>query len=635
MRTRSIRWVFVLALLGAGPLAAAPTADFETTLRAADRARSADVGTFQTLLAELDARRSEADRLQREKLRYLQAYSLLAYGRNAAGAIDEASALFAATDSTDLKFRAGSLVVNSHAMTRNFGEGLRYLDQTLPLRFRVVDKDIRHDGINTAAILYNQLGQYRLGLHHAEETLSDAPNPRARCFAGHLRVEAQYHLGTLPAGDASILSVIEQCRALREVIVTNLVRGTMARRWSDEGRSAEAIALLRASIPEAESTGYAWLIGQMNSLLGELLLKQGDIQGAQQHAQAAVAQSAGIASSLPLVMAYRTLYEIAERRRDPVGALSYYRSYAEADKAYLNDVKARELAYQIARQENAQKTQQIELLDRQNQVLMLQQRLDKQDAANNQLTIALLVLAIGSIGFWAYRTKRVQVSLRRMADTDMLTGASNRRHFNHGAAQTLGRCERDAESAALIMFDLDHFKAINDSFGHDAGDWVLQQVAATCQQFRRSVDRFGRLGGEEFAFLLHGCDKAAAVRLAEDCRVRLAAIDTRSTGHQFRITASFGVTSTVESGYELARLLAHADRMLYRAKGDGRNRVAAFAPAHQDARQAPAELHVVEAVAPADAAPASPPASQPLHGRVAAPTLTLVDSHVDRVGTSG
>ena len=631
MAAHLARWVFALALLAATGAAGASQADFEHTLRQADRVRSADPVRFRGLIDQLQDRRGEADARQRDQLRYLQAYALLVYGRNVEGAISEATALFATTQSTDLKFRAGSLVVNSHAVTRNFGEGLRFLDQTLPLRFRVVDKDIRHDGINTAAILYNQLGQYRLGLHHAEETLADAPNPRARCFANHLRIEAQYHLGTLPEGDAPIQAAIAQCARINEVITTNFVRATLARRWADDGRGPEAIALLKAHLPEVERTGYSRMIGEMNSLLGELMLKQGDIQGAQQHAQAAVAHSAGIASSLPLVMAYRTLYEIAERRRDPVGALSYYRSYAEADKAYLNDVKARELAYQIARQENAQKTQQIELLDRQNQVLMLQQRLDKQDAANNQLTIALLVLAIGSVGFWAYRTKRVQVSLRRMADTDMLTGASNRRHFSNGAAQLLARCERDGETAALIMFDLDHFKNINDGFGHDAGDWVLQQVAATCQQFRRSIDRFGRLGGEEFAFLLYGCDKAAAVRLAEDCRVRLAAIDTRATGHHFRVTASFGVTSTVESGYELARLLAHADRMLYCAKGDGRNRVAAFVQARHEARQAPADLQVVEAAVLAEAAPLA----QMAQGRTSTPTLTLVDTHADRAGTSG
>ncbi len=127
------------------------------------------------------------------------------------------------------------------------------------------------------------------------------------------------------------------------------------------------------------------------------------------------------------------------------------------------------------------------------------------------------------------------------------------------------------------MFDLDGFKTINDAYGHDAGDWVLQRVASTCAGLCRRIDRFGRVGGEEFAILLHGCELDAALRVAEDCRVRLALIDTRETGHAFPVSASFGVTTAALSGYSLSSLMSHADLMLYRAKREGRNTVRAYA----------------------------------------------------------
>jgi diguanylate cyclase (GGDEF)-like protein len=135
---------------------------------------------------------------------------------------------------------------------------------------------------------------------------------------------------------------------------------------------------------------------------------------------------------------------------------------------------------------------------------------------------------------------------------------------------------RAGESAALVMFDLDHFKAINDTYGHGAGDWVLKQVGKTCSAHCRKVDYLGRIGGEEFAVLLRGLDLATAARLAEDCRSQLAQIDTRECGYSFVVTASFGVSSTAQSGYDLSRLLSHADQMLYRAKNEGRNRVCAY-----------------------------------------------------------
>ena len=126
------------------------------------------------------------------------------------------------------------------------------------------------------------------------------------------------------------------------------------------------------------------------------------------------------------------------------------------------------------------------------------------------------------------------------------------------------------------MFDLDHFKSINDRFGHDTGDWVLKQVADACRTVCRRIDHIGRIGGEEFAILLSRCDLRDATRAAEDCRMRVASIDTRSSGHKFLVTASFGVTASPLSGYDLAKLLSHADKMLYRAKREGRNRVCTF-----------------------------------------------------------
>lgn len=283
-----------------------------------------------------------------------------------------------------------------------------------------------------------------------------------------------------------------------------------------------------------------------------------------------------IASSLPLVVAYRTLYEVAELRGDVAGALVQYRNFAEADKAYLNDVKARELAYQIVRQETFLKNQQISLLDKQNQVLQLQSKLDQKSAQNTRLIVMLLVLLVASIGYWAYKIKRVQLSLKQMAETDALTGVCNRHHFTLQAERALAQCARAGEEVSLIMFDLDHFKLVNDRYGHQTGDWVLKEVADACKNFCRRIDVLGRLGGEEFAILMYGCDLRGATRVAEDCRVRLAQIDTRETGHTFAVTASFGVTSSALSGYSLAKLLSHADKMLYRAKHMGRNRVCMF-----------------------------------------------------------
>ena len=128
------------------------------------------------------------------------------------------------------------------------------------------------------------------------------------------------------------------------------------------------------------------------------------------------------------------------------------------------------------------------------------------------------------------------------------------------------------------MFDLDEFKAINDMHGHAMGDWVLQQVASVGAGTCRKNDLFGRLGGEEFAFLLIGADVAAGLHLARECRERISAIDTGSTGAKFRVTASFGVAASANVGYNFHALLARADEAMYRSKREGRDRISLHTP---------------------------------------------------------
>ncbi len=556
--------------------AAGASASFEQRLLEANGLRSSNPQRFAILLDKLESASQQATPVQRQGLQYLRAYQSVVYRNQVDVGIAQAKALYTQTTDTDLKFRTGSLLANSYALNRNFTEGLRYLNQTLPMRHRVRDRNVRHDGIDSAAVLYNQMGQYKLGLKYAQETLADDPNPRARCLAGLFQAESQHYLDMLPADDAPIHRDIERCIAAGEPMAANFIRVVLVQKWAARGETDMAIELLEQHLAEVDAIGYHFLIAQVRSLLAELKLGKGDLDAAKAHAEGTTALSRQVASSLSLVTAYKVLHEVANRRGDLVAALELYRRYAEADKAHLSDVKARELAYEIVRHETLQKTQQIELLKGENQLLQLQQRIDQQGAQNTRLLMLLLGLLVAGISYWAYKVKSVQMSLRRFAETDSLTGISNRHHFTQQSGKALAQSAQSGEACALVMFDLDHFKTINDSYGHDTGDWVLQQVAKTCKGLCRRIDYFGRLGGEEFAVLLQGIDLQAATRLAEDCRVRLAQIDTRESGYAFVVTASFGVTATALSGYTLAKLLSDADQMLYRAKRSGRNRVLAF-----------------------------------------------------------
>jgi len=546
----------------------------EAQLAQAEAVRSSDPPKFKLLLAQLNKDLDSATPAQRQQVAYLNAYAEAYAGNfNESGRL--AARLIAETSDMDLKFRAGMLIINSYALNGKFNEGLRQLDRTLAIFDRVKSNELRQQGLLVAATLYNQLGQYQLGKRYAELVPPNSVEPRTVCFAAYQRFDALLHLDALPSDDGSLLQAIDQCRSQNEVMMANLVRSTLAQKWIKQGKSEQALQLLQSNLGEVLATHYPRLIVEIRALIAQLDFDRGDFAAAEQNA-AAAARTAPDLASPPLVSAYRTLYLIAERRGDFKNALGYYRHYADAEKGYLNEVKTRELAYQIVRAENQQKNQQIQLLNRQNNLLQLQQRVEQQKAETSRLAMLFLAILTLLVGLWAYRTKRVQVSMRRMAETDSLTGICNRHHFTALAEQTLVQCARNGKHVALIMLDLDHFKSINDSYGHVTGDWVLKQVAQVGRDLCRSVDHFGRLGGEEFAILLDGCDLKAATRVAEDLRVRIGRIRSEESGFNFRTTASFGVTCSMMAAYDLDKLLSQADQMLYRAKREGRDRVVAF-----------------------------------------------------------
>jgi diguanylate cyclase (GGDEF)-like protein len=165
--------------------------------------------------------------------------------------------------------------------------------------------------------------------------------------------------------------------------------------------------------------------------------------------------------------------------------------------------------------------------------------------------------------------------LERLAQTDPLTGLFNRRHFwAHGTAE-IARISRYVRPLSVLSLDLDHFKQVNDRYGHAAGDEALRWLAKVLLSSLRQSDLVARLGGEEFAVLLPETLLENAVHLAERIREALAATPVIAGDKTFFITASIGVSNTTDAKTTLDALLVRADAALYQAKEGGRNRTVA------------------------------------------------------------
>jgi diguanylate cyclase (GGDEF)-like protein len=163
----------------------------------------------------------------------------------------------------------------------------------------------------------------------------------------------------------------------------------------------------------------------------------------------------------------------------------------------------------------------------------------------------------------------------KRARTDALTGLWNRMHFGEQMTRVLAEADRYGHPVSLVLIDLDHFKKINDTWGHEAGDTVLRTVARTLQDALRSVDICVRYGGEEIALLLAQTDSAHAVEVAERLRARVAAQPVKHGPAEIAVTASFGVATYPETVKVRDQLFPAADKALYIAKHDGRNCVRA------------------------------------------------------------
>ncbi|ATJ82310.1 GGDEF domain-containing protein [Halomonas beimenensis] len=167
--------------------------------------------------------------------------------------------------------------------------------------------------------------------------------------------------------------------------------------------------------------------------------------------------------------------------------------------------------------------------------------------------------------------KRLEERLRHMAGTDELTGLDNRRRFFERADRALRRARRHGSPMTLCMIDLDHFKTINDRYGHATGDRVLVQVASQCRTHIRDIDLIGRFGGEEFVVALPDADLGQALEITERLRRRIEGLPHPDPAAGDRLTVTIGISRVEADEDALGPALKRADEALYRGKAIGRN----------------------------------------------------------------
>ncbi len=538
-----------------------------------DAIRTSDHTHFVERLADLHRTEASLSAGDKRYLRYLDGWEA-----NYEGRYPEAEAMLrdviAPADDDTIGTRATALLMNNLSEQGKYAEAYAIATraaETLPV---VTDPVARSVLLANLSQMLTFAGQPQLGLKYADMMLAALPAGKSPCQAMVQKVTSLEGSRELTSSSPELLKTIDVCTVDGQPIFSNTVALILVDRLYEEHKLTESLAALQRIAPGIQASQYFPHVIALASQRAQIFAELGNVAEARRAALDAVAMSHDGDVNEALRFAYRVLYTIEKAQGHRGSALEYYEHYVIQDQGYLRDANVRNAAYEAARQHFLTEKLQTEGLSKENRILKLQQALDGKAVETSRLYMVVMALVLLSIVFWTLRLKRSQLRFKWLSSCDGLTGIFHHQHFMGEAERALRTLERRAGDGCLVFLDLDHFKQINDTYGHAVGDAALKHAVAICKGQLRKADILGRLGGEEFGMLLMDTPRLQGSVVAERIRLALSASPLLMDGAVISFSASIGLVCTDTTGYDLQRLCRAADAELYRAKRSGRNRVA-------------------------------------------------------------
>lgn len=555
-------------------------AQVEAWLTQADDAWSNDISRYRNILAQLQQREGQLTPAQRWHFRLLDA-KLLADEGDYAKAEPILYDIIDHSGNLPFSVRAMAALIRNKFLNHDYVSAYALANTLMAKLPKVDDPQARLEGMEEVILMLDQnaVGQYDLALEYARQMKVLLPSAKGQCYGNALETQSMLYAGKLTSTSPSFQAAIDGCLAAGESLQADALRLDLAYEMIDEGHADQAIALLNGIAPEIERSEYKPYLASLPVTLARAYLSLGDAPNARKFAQASMAITGPDSPLWTVQAAYEVLYRAEKTQGHDAVALDYYEKYVAQKTAAMNDSKAIALAYQTVRQQVVSQKMKLEALGKENSILQLRQALASQAQKASRLFNAMLLAIIAFFvlaTLWLWRSWR---RFRWMAHHDGLTRVYNREHFVVEAKRALRQLHKTNVDACLIVLDLDHFKRINDTYGHAAGDQVLRSAAMIVGRELRPTDLLGRLGGEEFGILMPGCSCDQGLEMASHIRNILASTPV-SLDYQVTVmvSASFGLASAASSSYTLRLLLVDADAALYRAKEGGRNQVAVHMP---------------------------------------------------------
>jgi len=562
------------AKAGAASTDAAPVTSWLTQ---ADDAWPDDTFRFKRILAQLHQHEGQLSAAQRWHLRLLDTRLPIDEG-------DYAKAEPALYDIIDhsgdesLSIRAMAALIRDKFFSRDYVSAYALANTLMAELPKVADPQAHLEGMNQVIQMLNQeaVAQYDLALDYAKQMKASLPSGKGQCYADVLQTQSLLYASKVTSTDPAFQVATSVCLAAGARRQADALRLDLASQMIDEGHADQAIALLHSIAPEIHDIGYIPHVASLRVTLAQAYLKLNDAPNARKFALDSIAITGPDSSLWTLQAAYEVLYQAENKEGHDAAALNYYKKYDAQKTAAMNNAKAIALAYQTVRQQVLSEKMKVDVLGKKNRILQLSQALASQAQKSSRLFNALLLAVIAFFVLAMLWLWRSWWRFRWMARHDGLTRAYNREHFLVEAGRMLRQLHKTRVDACLVVLDLDHFKRINDTYGHAAGDQVLRTAATIIGRELRATDLLGRLGGEEFGILMSGCSCDQGLEVANRIRDALATtpvtLDSQLT---VTVSASLGLACAASSSYMLRLLLIDADAALYRAKEGGRNQVVA------------------------------------------------------------
>jgi len=528
--------------------------------------------TSEALIAALEPELEDATERQRNQIRFIQIRNLALAG-NERAAIGLMIPLLEQVTDPDQKLRAYELIANLHFNLGEYTAAFEYLKSALNLVPEMGSVDYRVAILSMAANFFRAAGLTDKALEYglwSADLARLSGNLRWLCITKTRLGEARFRLGHKTAALNDLNSAGEICDQSGDPVFTSALNSSRARILTSLGQLEEAEENARKGLELAEFAGYR------NGVLYSRL-EQVRVFAASGQWPIVYDQAGDLAEEFRHQERWEHLAETlelqsraAEAMARPLEALAYIRQARMAETHYRERESKILLAYLQLEFDTLSKLQEIELLSERNLALEREERGREQLRRYQTGAIAGAIVIAGLLLLLLHRSRSDRLRFMRLSQRDSLTGLYNHSQFLRLAESDLEAARSGNRTFVLVIADIDHFKALNDRYGHLEGDSALQSVSRLLQEVFSPLGPVGRIGGEEFAVALNGVAPDKVRVLVRIFSQRLETL--RGSAGKMHLTLSFGM-AVAEPEETLEALRHKADNALYEAKRGGRNRL--------------------------------------------------------------